>query len=377
VKKSLLDDLRAANQYPCVSLLLPTHRSAPKNFQDPVRLKNMIKEAAQQLDTKLSHHDAAPVIEKLTELIESIDLEHVLDGMAVFVNADIAVKVDLPFEPEERIVVNDHFVIRDLVRTLNRFARYYVLILSEKKTRLLLGTTDHLVEHRGSRKNRDSQDDFYMVDTGRGGESRTHDGEIIKHAQKLDEYHRQFFRKVDNALGQHLKEESLPVVVVGTDRYLAFFKEVGKHGNNVIGNIHGTHDHTHLPELTSLVWPVVQEYMKSERKNMLEKLDNAVGKHKFAAGLGDVWRKAQEGAVHILLVEDGYFEKAILEDGSTHKLIYGPHMPEHGKCPGQLVDDAVEDLVELVLNKRGRAIFVEAGSLSGHDKIAAILRYES
>jgi peptide subunit release factor 1 (eRF1) len=376
MKKSRLDELRAANQYPCVSLILPVHRHAPENAQDQVRVKNMISEATKQLDQKMSHHDAAPIVERLTELVDSIDFEHVLDGIALFVNAELAFRVDLPFSPKERVLVSDHFVIRDVVRMVNRAARYYVVVLSEKKTRLLLGTTNHLVEHRGPRRMRDAQKDFPMVDTGKGGESRAHDGEVIKMAQRRDEYHRQFFRMVDHALGDHLKEEDLPVVVIGIGRYQAFFNEVGRHNDHIIGTVSGTHDHTHLPELTNLVWPIVQKNMQEQRKLMLAKLADAVGKHKFAAGLSDVWSKAEEGAVYTLLVEEGYIEKAIIEEGGTHPLVSGPSMRDHKDCPGARVDDAVEELVELVLNKGGKVTFVESGALSGHDRVAAILRYE-
>ena len=57
-----------------------------------------------------------------------------------------------------------------------------------------------------------------------------------------DESHRQFFRKVDDALAAIQTEDPLPVVVVGVDRYLAFYQEVTKNPDAIVGLVAGSHD---------------------------------------------------------------------------------------------------------------------------------------
>jgi len=39
------------------------------------------------------------------------------------------------------------------------------------------------------------------------------------------------------------------------------------------------------------------------------------------------------------------------------------------------IDDAVDELLETVLQKGGRVVFVDDGTLNQHGRIAAILRY--
>ena len=39
--------LQSMRGYPFLSLLLPTHRTVPANLQDPIRVRNLVKEATQ------------------------------------------------------------------------------------------------------------------------------------------------------------------------------------------------------------------------------------------------------------------------------------------------------------------------------------------
>lgn len=43
----LLQELRATRPYPALSLTMPTHRRAPDNAQDAVRLRNLVAEAGE------------------------------------------------------------------------------------------------------------------------------------------------------------------------------------------------------------------------------------------------------------------------------------------------------------------------------------------
>ena len=43
-------------------------------------------------------------------------------------------------------------------------------------------------------------------------------------------------------------------------------------------------------------------------------------------------------------------------------------------APG-VIDNAVDKIVETVLSKQGRVVFVEDGSLDAHQRIALVLRY--
>jgi len=65
---------------------------------------------------------------------------------------------------------------------------------------------------------------FPMVHTGPGGASRLPGSLGINRSALRDEAHRQFFRKVDDALAAVQKEDHLPLVLVGVDRHVAFYQ---------------------------------------------------------------------------------------------------------------------------------------------------------
>ena len=47
-----LKSVIAAGQGPAVSIFVPTHRAGPEVQQDPIRLKNLLKQAESQLITE-------------------------------------------------------------------------------------------------------------------------------------------------------------------------------------------------------------------------------------------------------------------------------------------------------------------------------------
>jgi hypothetical protein len=44
-----LRELIKAHEPPCISLYQPTHRTSPDNQQDPIRYKNLVREAERSL----------------------------------------------------------------------------------------------------------------------------------------------------------------------------------------------------------------------------------------------------------------------------------------------------------------------------------------
>lgn len=230
-----------------------------------------------------------------------IDYNYALDGLALFVNQDLAQKFYLPFQVKERVVVDQTFATRDLVHALNRSPRYWVLVLSEQPTRLYEGWRDTLIEATAG--------GFPMTYEGPGATEPMPGGRGINKSAYRDERHRQFFRQVDAAFGQILKADPLQLLVVGVDRYLAFFDEVSSNKNLLAATRTGSHDKTPAHELAKLVWPLMQEHLARQREQALKELDAAVSAGKYASGIDVAWRMAHEGRGAVLLVEEDFCSK--------------------------------------------------------------------
>lgn len=356
-------DVRLLQQitgYPCVTITLPTHRTVPDNRQDPVRLKNLLKEATERLLGEFNKRDIEALLKRLENLASAVDFRNTLDGLALFVNQDFGRAFQLPFPIKERVVIGETFFARDLVYALNHSTRYWVLVLSEKPTRLYEGFNHELTEVE--------EGGFPMIHEGPGGEAPLPGGFGIKKSAYRDEKHLQFFRKVDDALKPFLANDPLPLIVVGVDRFLAFFNEVSDHTKAVIGTVTGSHDKTSPHELSKLVQPLVDQHRDEKKQEALEQLERAVSERKFASTVGEVWRLSHEGRGDLLLVEEDFHFPGRLDEN-------GALVPANDPSKPDAMEDAVDDIIETVLNKQGRVVFVENGKLEEHRHIAMVLRF--
>ncbi len=346
---------------PALTITLPTHRTSPDNRQDPIRVKNLVAQATERLLEEHNKRDIQPLLDRLEKLADEIDYRFALDGLVLFVTHDFAAKYYLPYSLPERVVVGETLFTRDLVFTLNRTLRYWVLVLSEQPTRLYEGTRDALVEVEG--------EGFPLTHEGPGGETALPGGFGVNVSAIRDERHRQFFRSIDAALTPFLADDPLPLVVVGVDRFLAFFDEISAHTDAVVATLNGSHDKTSAPELVELVWPLVKAGLAEQRQGYLADLDKAVGQQRVVSTPGEVWRLAQEGRGRLLLVEeDFHFAGRVDESGTTLTPADDP------AAPGVL-DDAVNDIIEMVLSKGGRVRFMKDGQLAAFQRMALTLRY--
>lgn len=356
-----LRDLQEVHTYPSLTITLPTHRTSPDNQQDPIRVKNLVSEARNRLLKEFSRRELDPLLSRLDEVVAGIDYRSTLDGLVLTVNRDMAREYVVPFALEERVVVDDTFFTRDLVRALNRTQRYWVLSLSEQDTQLYEATREHLEEVRTG--------GFPMRHTGPGGATRLPGGPGVNPSAVRDESHRQFFREVDQALSPFIKDDPQPIALAGVDRYLAFFREMSSRAGDIIADLPGNYDHLTAHDLGRLIWPPVKEGFSARRREVLDQLGAAAGQHRMASTLGEVWRNAQQGRGEVLVVEEGYHEPARLNAAGQLELgINDPTAPA-------VLDDAVDEVITAVLARGGRVVFVEDGSLPQYSRIAMILRY--
>ena len=65
--RSELKAIQAHRDYPSVSVLAPTHRTAPSNKQDPIKVKNLVRKAIDRLHGEFTKREVAAVVKNLQE----------------------------------------------------------------------------------------------------------------------------------------------------------------------------------------------------------------------------------------------------------------------------------------------------------------------
>ena len=67
-------------------------------------------------------------------------------------------------------------------------------------------------------------------------------------------------------------------------------------------------------------------------------------------------------------MEDDFHYPARLDEGGVPVRVDDPTAPD-------VIDDAVTEIIDTILNKQGKVVFVENGKLEEHRRIALILRF--
>lgn len=360
MKQTELTFLQSRRDVPAVSILMPTHRTHPDNQQDPIRLRNLIADATRQLSDRFPKPEANSVIGRLNALAEQVDYRTTLDGLALFVSQEVTGKFYLPFVLQERVSVGEGFITRDLVFAFNRTPRYWVLVLSDIATRLYEGTRENLVEI--------TEGGFPVQREGPGVTEPMPGGFGIRRSAYRDEYDRQFLRLVDAALHPLITDDPLPLIVLGVETDQVIFSDISRHTNLVVGKIMGSYEKTPPHELVHLTWPIMSAHLVALRDEVLNQLGQAVGARQYDSGLQMVWKATQEGRVATMIVEQDYRAPARID--SAHQQLLFIEQPSTGD-----MEDAVNDLIELVMAKGGRVVFVEKDTLKKYQRVAAILRH--
>jgi hypothetical protein len=353
--------LQQIRDYPCVTITLPTHPSLPENKEDQIRLRNLIRQAKERLLREFEKREVAPLISRLEVWGGTIDFASFSEGLALFVSRDFDQAITLPYTLPERVVVDETFLTRDLVFAMNRAQRYWVLALSEKPTRLFEGCREALLESMTG--------GFPLMHEGPGGEQSLPGGFGIRKSAYRDEYMRQFFRKVDSALRPLAMDNQMPLAVAGVDRYLAFFGEVTQHRELIIATLPGSYDKASAHELGRLIWPPVRAALEDQRRQSLLELEKAAGENLLVSAIAEIWRMAKEGRGRLLFVEkDFHYPGRTDETG----MLLTP--AADATAPG-VIDDAVNEIIEFVVSRGGKVVFVGQGELQADPPIQLIVRY--
>jgi hypothetical protein len=349
--------LQAVRDYPCASVLMSTAPGASMTSIDAARLDRLVAAAARRLRDEVEHHPIEPVLARLQRL--AAEARHVRPSRAValFASFHHDALVVVPVDVVDRVVVDPTFATRDLVRGLAARPRVRMVVVSERTVRLLEGSAGALAEVDLALPEAPSPDGSARGGRGRRNrptaEDRRRDATRLRHAAA--------------AVRARQSADPLPVVVAGVTRQIAAWaSEFGDDG--VVGTIPGSHDVTPIARLDALAAPVIDAHRRRERRAALARL-TATDPARTAVGIDEVWSAAGAGRIELLCVEEGY--------------VY-PARPDHAHarlrpadaldCP-EVLDDAVDEIIEMVRLGDGRVVTVGDGALEDSGRIAARLRW--
>lgn len=331
--------LQSMRNYPSVSILTNTAPGEPAGTRQ-ARLRRLCDQAESRLQAEgVASAEITAALSMLVERAAEVETDRSIVLFASDAHSDL---MTLPVEVVERVVVDPTFATRDLVRAMHRTPRHLVLLLSAKQARLFIGQGTRMVPAHGSK--------FPLADgPGRPGQTD------------------RFLRRVDEALGAYLRVSTGPLVIVAAEPTASAFTAVSRNLGRLAGVVPGHHLHASLDHIAELARPVVERYLRSRQEEALQLLETRLGQGRAALGIDAAWLAARWESVEMLAVDHTYFFPARLsEDGDHLEPATDVEHPD-------VIDDAVDEVIEQVLLRRGWVALVEPGSLPGGERIAVTL----
>ena len=355
----------------CISIIVPTHRLSPERRGDHLEMEKAINKAKEYLHYKYTKEQVKPLLQSLDELFHQIDFDHNAEGLGLFVSSNVKQLVPFFFPVKEKLVVNNQFETRDLLYQVYYEQPYMVLLLTEKGAKLFEGKFNTLSEIKDVHFPLQYEDDYEYNHPVRGSSYVGHafTKEFERDKSELQEIHYEdFLRQVDETLNSYLVDNT-SLVVTGTKKDVAYFRKLTKH-KNIAGELHGNYSYAPLSELGSLSWNLVTAWLNGEKQKMITELEEQIGQDRAVTGITASWKAANEGLGLKLLVEKDFSMPGFLVRDDEYNLHLKPPTKQH-----EILPDAVNHLIEEVLNKNGSVVLVENNSLNDHQHLALLTRY--
>jgi hypothetical protein len=342
----------------CISILLNTHRVKPEKLQDRIGLKNLIQQANARLLTFETKERAEFLTEKLRKLEASINHLENQESLLLFVNEEIATYTRLPISVGNRVVIDTTFATRDLIRALHYETNYLILVLTEKKARLLEALSEKLVQEIGKPFPIENSDLFpTMVREKKNASIQTH-------------YLAEFYNRIDKEVNAIRYLHNLPVFICTESSNFHEYLKIADQKHTIFPvYMKGNHEKETSQHIVTESWKILHKHCIEKENKRLEELELALTNGNYLCDINEIWEAIPEGRIQTLFLEENLFQSAQITKNAL--ILVG----EEDRNLQNVVDDIYDELIEANLNHGGDVVFLPDGSLKKFNGFAAITRY--
>lgn len=353
----------------CITLVIPLNLSQPTVTRNTIQ--KLVRRIKQSLRNSYQAQEINTLMVKLDELTASIDLKTGAQGVGVYLSTTVSLCVYFPFPVQERVMTSDRFDLRELMYKEDFANPYCVLLLTEQHARMFTGMWNNLIEIKDGHFPLVNTAEYIYSKPARSSSNAgsAHVKDFEKDKSIMGSIRTQeFFRLVDKGLDPYLISQR-PLIVLAVKKELSLFTDVSHHRAGIIGKAEGNYDRSNEQELADIAWPLMHAHLEQQHLSLLKELNEKAGVGKSIPGMQHIWTAAREGKGLKLLVEKDYRQPGFLSENDYHLYLHPP------KRTSRILSDAVEDVIETVLEKNGEVYFFENGTLKQYEHIAMIARY--
>ncbi|HCJ35479.1 MAG TPA: hypothetical protein DHV65_14440 [Ktedonobacter sp.] len=383
--RDALKTLVEQQQGPCISLFLPTHRSAMGTQQDLLRLKNQIREVENSLLLSKYHPaEKENLLKPLRALLEDEQFWlHPGDGLAIFRSPEVFHFHHLPVCLQEQVIVSDHFYLKPLLPFLTNDARFYILALSQKDVRLLECTRYSVREvnlpeavpkslaEALKYDDPDNQVRYHSSSSGalvgKGGRQA-----VIFHGQGVgiddakDNILR-YFQQIDHGLHELLHNENAPLVLAGVEYLLSIYRKVNTYPHVLEQGVFGNPDKLKAEDMHRRAMTIEDPRLQKAWQDAAAYYRKYAGSERTSLSVKEVVPAAFYGRVELLFVAIDQEQWGVF-DPTANSI----HIHKEARFND---DDLLDIAATQTLLHGGMVYAVESGKVPDQAPLAAVFRY--
>jgi hypothetical protein len=380
MKSLTLDQIKNLAQQtasPSISIFLLTHRTGQDTQQDPIRLKNLLRDAEKQfLDSGMGPREVSELLQPAQSLLDDFSFwNHQYGGLAIFIASEDFHYYHLPFCVEELLIIAQSYYVKPVLPLFTNNGHYYILAISQNEVRLLEGTRYGVgqidlpdgtpVSLEAALRLDDLQKALQMHSSGGGG--TFHGQGPGEEEQKV--LIEQYLNLVDTGLQEILREQQAPLILAGVDYLLPIYRKVSEYANIMQEGITGSPEHLRPEELQAQAWPIVEAYFSQETEKAMEQYRQLASTDKATDNVEEIVAAAFNGRV----------DKLIL---SVENQVWGTFNPDTGKVIRDSEEQSKQNNIPLIdfaamktLQNGGAVYTLSQTEMPTDSPIAAVFRY--
>ena len=389
VSRSELKALMEEQHDPCLSIFLPTHHTAgPEMQQDPIRFRNLLRDAEHLL---LARNIERTQIEVLLKPIRFLFMnkqiwQHPADGLAVLRSPDTFHSYQLPSCFKEQVVIGNRFFLKPLLPFLTSDASFYILALGQNEIRLLEATRssvkevelpssvpsnlDEAIQYDEPEKRLEYHSSASAGTRGKGGRQPAifHGQGVGTDDVKTDIL--RYFQQIDRGLHELFHDKTAPLVLAGVAFLLPIYHEANTYPHLLPEGVLGNPDRLKVRNetLCEQAWPIVEPFLLKKQYDALAQFEEYKDTDRASSNVSAIVPAAYYGRIESLLLSVDQEQWGTF-DPKTLTI----HMHETAE-PGD------EDLLDLAATQtilhNGAVYALERRNMPGHVLLAALYRYE-
>ena len=364
-----------------VSIYMATQKAGSGVQQNPIRLKNLLRDAEERLvNHGLRRPEAKRLLAPATRLPkDDLFWRQQSEGLAIFISQEVFQPYHVPLDFKESVVVADRFHIKPLLPIFSGDGSFYILALSQNKIRLLqcshyaareidlagivpLNLAETVSHHETQR-----QESHHMGRPEPGKEGTVFHGQNIGDEAKNNIL--RYFQQVNRGVHhQILKEENAPLILAGVNYLHPIYKTANTYPHLFDKGINGNPEDLSSEELHKQAWGIIQPFFEESHLEAVAEYKQLAGSGYTSNNIREIVPGAYQGGIKLLFVALGIQEWGTFDLNSNTVDLHEKAQP----CDDDLLDFAAAHTII----HRGTVYAVKPEDVPGGLSLAAVFHRE-